>query len=139
MRKLRRSSLRVIQGSLPTQREWTEAELRRLSQPTIKALPFVKLQKDAQPMWCPESFWHVEQTGNWDRDYVRGREYAIAAMSAIRVDGRNVLPSIFRDMIASGVEREKRKGKRRRGDVVMVGFVHQLGKMFDPRQRPDGE
>jgi hypothetical protein len=89
-------------------------------------------------MWHPESHWHVTPTRNWDQAYARGGQYAIAAVSATRADGCNVLSRIFRDMIKSSVEREntarKEKQRRPRGDAVMAGFLHQLEKMFEPKE-----
>jgi hypothetical protein len=52
----------VIEGGLPSEREWTEAEIRRLYQLAIKALPFIKLKPNAEPQWHPESHWNVSQS-----------------------------------------------------------------------------
>ena len=128
--------LHVIVGGLPPEHEWTEAQIRRMCEPSIKALPFVKLKKDAEPQWHPESYWKVFQTRSRDQDLARGAQYALAAMAAMRADSRNVLSDIFRDMIDAGVTREldARKTKRRpKRDLVMSGFLDQLAKMFEPR------
>ena len=45
----------VIQGCLRSPHEWSDTELLRLIKPSIKALPFVKPKKNAEPMWHPES------------------------------------------------------------------------------------
>jgi hypothetical protein len=132
-----RPKLQVIEGGRIPDHEWTQAELRRMVEPTIKALPFVKVKKDAEPMWCPESYWHVPQTNNRKQDECRGEHYAILAIAAMRADDRNVLGSIFRAMIDAGVQLElaaRKEGRRYpKGDLVMKGFLDQLARMFDPR------
>lgn len=133
--KIMRPALQLIEGGRASDREWTDADIRRLSMPSIKALPFVKVKKDAEPQWHPESYWHVAQSRDWAQSHERGRQYAIAAVAAMREDGRNVLGGILRDMVRAGVDREitARKEKRRhpRRDVVMIGFLNQLGKMIE--------
>jgi hypothetical protein len=132
-----RPKLQVIEGGLLPEHEWTEAEVRRVYEPAIKALPFVGLKKDAEPRWRPESYWRVTQSTSKDQDEVRGQHYAIAAVAAMRADGCNVLPDIFRDMIDASVKREldaiKNKRRYPKRDTVMRGFLDQLAKMFDPR------
>lgn len=131
------ANLYVIEGGLPPEQEWTEAEIRRLCMPTIKALPFVKLKQNAESQWHPESFWNVCQTRSRNQDLARGAQYALAAMTAMRADGRNVLSHIFRDMIDARVERtlkaQKVKSRNPGRDLVMSGFLDQLVKMFEPR------
>jgi hypothetical protein len=85
--------LEVIQGGRPPSHKWTEEEIAQLLMSAIKALPFVKLKKDDQPMWRPESYWHVSQTRNLEQDQARGERYAIEAVAAMRSDGLNVLHS----------------------------------------------
>jgi hypothetical protein len=126
----------VIEGDRPPAHEWTEEEIRCLLMSAIKALPFVKLRKDDQPMWRPESYWHVSQTRNREQDQARGERYAIEAVAAMRSDGVNVLHNIFRDMVDAGVKREIKAQKEKRSakrDSVMFGFLRQLAKMFEPR------
>jgi hypothetical protein len=128
--------LRVIEGGLPPEKQWTEEELRRLLQPAIKTLPFVKQRKDAQPQWHPESYWSVERTSRyWKENDALGRRYAIAAFAAMQADGCNILGSIFQDMVRSEVERmAPRKGRRQSSGArtVMSGFLRQIGKMCAP-------
>jgi hypothetical protein len=132
--------LQVIQGGLPPEpeHEWTAAEILRRVMPSIKRLPFVTVKKDAKPQWNPENFWNVASTRSWSRDYKRGEQYAIAAVTAMRADGCNGLADIFRDMVDKVVEQERmaRREKRRlpKRDVVVVGFLHQLGNMPEPNQ-----
>lgn len=129
-----RPTLQLIEGGRRAEHEWTDEELRRLEMPSIKALPFVKLKKDAEPGWLPESFWHVVRTRDGDQDRARGSRYAVAAIQAMRADGCNVLSRILRDMIRSEVEREataRKEGRRRsRYDAVMAGFLDGLGVIF---------
>ena len=126
----------VVEGGRPPAHEWTEEEIRGLLMSAIKALPFVKLKKGDQPMWRPESYWHVSQTRSRDQDIVRGEQYAVAAVDAMRSDGLNVLHNIFQDMADAGVKREIEARKHKRSakrDLVMFGFLNQLGKMFESR------
>jgi hypothetical protein len=127
-----RPKLRLIHGGLPPEHEWTEAAVRRIMKPSIKQLPFVQLKPNAEPLWEPNSYWYVSTAGRWGQAYRLGQDYARQAVAAMQADGFNVLPSIFRDMIDSGIEHAKQKKGRRRGDVVMLGFLHQLGHMFSP-------
>ena len=121
---------RVIEGGAPpADHEWTAAEIRALNYPTVKALPFIKLKKNAEPGWQPESFWNVEPTGDYDRDYARGKSYAVQAVAAMQADGKNVLSQIVQDMIQDGIKRAKLRGPKRRSPAV-VGFLHQLGRMM---------
>jgi hypothetical protein len=129
--------LQVIEGGRPPDHEWTEADIRRMLQPSIKALPFVKTKPDAQPTWHPESYWDVRQSRSWDESQKRGRQYAVSAVAAMRADGINVLSSIFRDMIhgtakqIATAQKEKRREPKR--DAVMGGFLSQLAAMYEPR------
>jgi hypothetical protein len=115
--------------------EWTEAEMRRYCFPTVKALPFIKLKKDHQPGWHPESFWCVQPTGRWEKDYELGKIYARQCVAAMQADGCNVLSHVFDDMIRDGIERQKKKAARRRCSPAVVGFLHQLANMLDPLER----
>src|SRR5215470_2703163 len=77
--------------SAPAPHESTVAELRRFTLPATKALPFVKLRANDQPLWRPESFWHVTPTGRRDADIRLGRRYAREAIAAMRADRDNHL------------------------------------------------
>jgi hypothetical protein len=134
---MNRPKLQVIEGGRLPDHEWTAAEVRRMAEPSIKALPFVKVKKDAEPMWVPESYWNVTQTNDRQQDEYRGEHYAILTFAAMRADDRNVLHSIFRAMIDAGIQRAlaAQKAGRRfpKADLVMKGFLDQLARMFDPR------
>ena len=54
--------------SAPTPGKSIGAEILRFTLPATKALPFVKLRADDQPLWRPESFWSVEPTGRREDD-----------------------------------------------------------------------
>jgi hypothetical protein len=129
------TKLRLIHGGLPPETEWTEAAMRRLLKPSIKQLPFVQLKPNAEPLWEPNSYWYVSTARSWGQAYRLGQDYARQAVAAMQADGFNVLPSIFRDMVESGIERakeQKARRRRRHRDVVMIGFMHQLSVMFSP-------
>src|SRR4051794_35056207 len=93
------ASLRLVY-SAPKRGETTPKELRRSMQPATKALPFVKLKANDQPMWFPESFWHVEQTGKRETEVCRGRSYARNAIAAMKIDQNNhLIAYIIQDII----------------------------------------
>src|SRR5207248_2293072 len=95
--------LMVVGGTDTEQAKWTAAELRRLCRVSCKALPFVKVKENDQPMWSPESYWHTEPTGNPHADYRRGRQYANMAFAAMRQDcGANILSWILEDIVRDG-------------------------------------
>ncbi len=111
--------------------EWTDEDARRIFHPTVKALPFIKLKTDHQPAWQPESYWCVEPSGKFEKDYELGKLYARQCVAAMRADGCNCLSNIFGDMIRDGIEREKPgKRRKRRRSPAIVGFLHQLAQML---------
>ena len=70
--------------SAPLPDQSTAEELRRYMQPATKALPFVKLRANDQPLWRAESFWNVKTTQDKERDVRLGRKYARAAIAAVK-------------------------------------------------------
>src|ERR1700704_4585291 len=79
------SFLRVAY-SAPAPDKSIGADIRRFTLPATKALPFVKLRANDQPMLRPESFWHVRPTGKRERDVQIGRHYAQLAIAAMKAD-----------------------------------------------------
>ena len=91
-----------------------------------KALPFVKLRANDQPMWRPESFWNVRPTGNWERDLETGRKYARQAIAAMKLDQNSTLISlILQDIIKHSLEEAAKTGRRRHGPMVL-GFLAEV-------------
>src|SRR5260221_2879354 len=67
--------------SAPAPGESIGTEIRRFTLPATKALPFVKVRANDQPLWRPESFWHVAPTGKRESDVRLGRKYARLAIA----------------------------------------------------------
>jgi hypothetical protein len=102
------------------------ADIRRYTLPATKALPFVKLKDNDQPMWRPESFWHVRPTGNWERDVQTGRKYARLAIAAMKADrNSNLISLIIQDIIKDSVKQATKTGSRRHGPTVL-GFLAEI-------------
>src|ERR1700716_3334046 len=82
----RPSTFLRVAYSAPKLSESTIEGIRRLTLPATKALPFVKLKANDQPLWRPESFWHVAPTGKREMDVRLGRQYARDAIVAMKAD-----------------------------------------------------
>jgi len=106
--------------SAPEPRESTAEELRRLTLPATKALPFVRLRANDQPMWRPESYWSVRTTGKRDADARLGRKYAHAALAAAKADQNSqLIAHIIQDMI-------KESANSGRLSIVARGFLAEI-------------
>ena len=99
-------------------------EVHRLMLPATKALPFVKLRGDDQPLWHPESYWSVKPTGKRGIDLELGRAYARKAIAAMKADHNEglislIVQDIIRDVAhRSGPHSGRRgPGRRARGSV----------------------
>jgi hypothetical protein len=123
--------------SAPSPAKQAADEARTYEFLAAKALPFVKLRPNDQPMWRPESFWHVRATGNWERDMQTGRKYARQAIAAMKLDRNSTLISlILQDIIKQSLEEAANTGRRRHGPIVL-GFlaeVSQSAAIPDTRQ-----
>ncbi len=119
------SFLRVAY-SAPAPGETIEAELRRFTLPATKALPFVKLRADDQPMLRPESFWHVRPTGKRERDVQIGRQYARAAIAAMKADrNSSLIAMIIQDIVRDALDRSLKKGRSAQSPTVL-GFLAEI-------------
>ena len=101
-------------------------EILRYTLPATKALPFVKLRDNDQPLWQPESFWHVEPTGKRESDFKLGREYARLAIAAMKADrNSHLMARVIQDIIKDAVERlgDKRQGRR---SPAALGFLAEI-------------
>jgi hypothetical protein len=106
------------------------AEIFRYTQPATKALPFVKLRANDQPLWRPESFWHVEPSGNRDRDFRLGRKYARLAIAAMKADrDSHLMALVIQDIIKDAVERNGRTGQGRRSPAAL-GFLAEISEVI---------
>ena len=109
--------------SAPAVEESTAAELRRFTLPSTKALPFVKLRANDQPLWRPESFWHVKSTGKRAADLRLGRRYAREAIAAMKADHNSqLIAHIIQDIIKDAVEGARKKGRCGYSPIVL-GFL----------------
>jgi len=112
--------------SAPEDDTTTIDELRRLTLPATKALPFVKLRANDQPLWRPENYWHIKSTGKRAKDLELGRDYARKAIAAMKADRNNALIAlVIQDIIHEAIERGA--GKRRCAPShVAVGFLREI-------------
>jgi hypothetical protein len=109
-------------------------EVRRFTMPATKALPFVKLRAYDQPFWCPESFWHVEATGNRENDLRLGRKYARLAIAAMKADHEsNLIALVIQDIIKKAIERTGKRG-RGRHSAAALGFLAEVSEAIAARQ-----
>jgi len=112
--------------SAPKPDSSTIEELRRLTLPATKALPFVKLRANDQPLWRPESYWNVTSTGEKQSDLELGRAYAREAIAAMKADRNSALISlILQDIVNNAVTRGGKNGRGRLSHLV-VGFVDEI-------------
>ena len=112
--------------SAPARQDSIADEIRRFTLPATKALPFVKLRANDQPLWRPENFWHVTATGRRDADVRLGRRYAREAIAAMRADrDSHLIAHIIQDIIADAAGPT---GKKRRGrySPVARGFLIEI-------------
>jgi len=119
------SFLRVAY-SAPAPDETIGADVRRFTLPATKALPFVKLRADDQPMLRPESFWHVRPTGKRERDVQIGRQYAREAIAAMKADrNSSLIALIIQDIIKDAVDRTTKKNRSMQTPTVL-GFLAEI-------------
>ena len=112
--------------SAPAPDESIATELRRFTLPATKALPFVKPRADDQPLLRPESFWDVRPTGNRQRDIQIGRQYARAAIAAMKADrNSSLIALIIQDIIRDAVDRTGKKGRSLQSPMVL-GFLAEI-------------
>jgi hypothetical protein len=91
--------------------------------PATKALPFVKLRADDQPLWHPESYWSAKPTGKRGRDSELGRVYARKAIAAMKADhNRGLISLIIRDIVQDAANRPGRG----RLSYLALGFLNEI-------------
>ncbi len=129
--KLTRSapSLRLAY-SAPAHSESIVTELLRFTLPATKALPFVKVRANDQPLWHPESFWHVAPTGNRTKDIQLGRKYARLAIAAMKADHHShLIALVIQDLIKDAIERSARNGRVSRS-LAARGFLAEISEII---------
>jgi hypothetical protein len=106
------------------------AELRRFTLPATKALPFVKVRANDQPLWRPESFWNVESTGKRENDVRLGRKYARLAIAAMKADrDSDLIALVIQDIIRDAVERVGKNGGRGKSPAAL-GFLAEISEVI---------
>jgi hypothetical protein len=114
--------------SAPEPDSATIEELRRLTLPATKALPFVKLRTNDQPLWRPECYWNVQSTGKRGLDLALGRAYARRAITAMKTDHNPALIGlIIQDIISDGVKRGGKNGRGRLSHLAL-GFIDEISR-----------
>lgn len=102
-------------------------DIRRYTLPATKSLPFVKLRAHDQPLWRPESYWHVKSTGKRELDLHLGRKYARAAITAMKADRNNqLIAQIVQDMMRDASNGTSKAGRNAMGAAVMRGFLAEI-------------
>jgi hypothetical protein len=125
-KSFRPASFLRVAYSAPAPDESISAELRRFTMPATKALPFVKLRANDQPMLRPESFWHVRPTGKRQRDVQIGRQYAREAVAAMNADRNSgLIALIIQDIIRNAVDQATKKGRGMQSPTVL-GFLAEI-------------
>ena len=110
--------------SAPTIDPSTVEELRRYTMPATKALAFVKLRPNDQPLWLPERYWSVAPRKSRKAAVELGRRYARDAIAAMKADrDPQLVALIMQDIVADAIERSReRKGRSQ----VALGFLQQI-------------
>jgi hypothetical protein len=112
--------------SAPAPDETIGAQIRRFTLPATKALPFVKVRDNDQPLWRPESFWKVESTGKRENDVRLGRKYARLAIAAMKADrDSDLIARVIQDIIRDAVEQVGKTGGRRNCPAAL-GFLAEI-------------
>jgi hypothetical protein len=112
--------------SAPAPGESIATEIRRFTLPATKALPFVKLRPDDQPMLRPESFWHIRPTGKREQDLQTGRHYAQLAIAAMKADrNASLITLIIQDIMKTAADPIAKKGCGLQGPTVL-GFLSEI-------------
>ena len=123
---LRPASFLRVAYSAPGPDESRVAEICRFTLPATKALPFVKLRANDQPMWRPESYWHVQSSGKRTKDLQTGRAYARRAIAAMKADrNRDLISLIVQDIIKSSIELTAKAGSSMQSPIVL-GFLAEI-------------
>jgi len=116
--------------SAPAPEESIGMEIRRFTLPATKALPFVKVRANDQPLWRPESFWSVKSTGKRENDVRLGRKYARLAIAAMKADHDNdLIALVIQDIIKDAIEHIGKNGRGRNSPAVL-GFLAEISEVI---------
>ena len=126
----RSASFPRLAYSAPCPDESIGEELRRFTLPATKALPFVKVRDNDQPLWRPESFWHVVSTGKRENDVRLGRKYARLAIAAMKADhDSDLIALVIQDIIKDAIENVG-KNSRGRHSPAALGFLAEISEVI---------
>ena len=113
--------------SAPQRDRSTAEELRRYMAPATKALPFVKLRANDQPLWRPECYWDVKPTQDKERDQRLGRKYARIAIAAMKADrNSDLIGLIVQDIARVSCKVSGKRGPLRLSPIAQ-GFISEIG------------
>jgi len=116
--------------SAPEPDESIVIEIRRFTLPATKALPFVKVRANDQPLWRPESFWNVASTGKRENDVRLGRKYARLAIAAMKADrDSDLIARVIQDIIKDAIENMGKNG-RGRNSPAALGFLAEISEVI---------
>jgi len=122
--------------SAPEADRSTAADILRYMLPATKALPFVKLRTNDQPLWRPESFWQVASTGDRKKDVNLGRRYARLAIAAMKADrDRQLIASVVQDIISDTMTRSQGRG-RPQPSAAVLGFLAEISEYIATARSP---
>jgi len=122
--------------SAPEADRSTAADILRYMLPATKALPFVKLRTNDQPLWRPESFWQVASTGDRKKDVNLGRRYARLAIAAMKADrDRQLIASLVQDIISDTMSRGQARG-RAQPSAAALGFLAEISEYIATARSP---
>jgi hypothetical protein len=116
--------------SAPAPDESIGLDIRRFTLPATKALPFVKVRANDQPLWRPESFWHVVSTGKRENDVRLGRKYARLAIAAMKADrDSDLIALVIQDVIKGAIENVGKKSRGRHSPAAL-GFLAEISEVI---------
>jgi hypothetical protein len=125
-KSLRPAAFLRVAYSAPAPDESIASEIRRFTLPATKALPFVKLRPNDQPMLRPESFWHIRPTGKREHDMQTGRHYAQLAIAAMKADrNSSLIALIIQDIMKAAADPTAKKGRSLQSPTVL-GFLSEI-------------
>ena len=125
--------------SAPEPDNSTIEELRRLTSPATKALPFVRLRANDQPLLRPEGYWQVRSTGKRGMDVALGRTYARKAIAAMKADHNAALIAlILEDIIHDAAQRGGKNGRGRISHVAR-GFLDEISQSLAARTQTNAD
>jgi len=125
-KSLRSAAFLRVAYSAPAPDESIATEIHRFTLPATKALPFVKLRPNDQPMLRPESFWHIRPTGKREQDLQTGRHYAQLAIAAMKADrNASLIALIIQDIMKAAADPAAKQGRGLQSPTVL-GFLSEI-------------